>query len=288
MLSLGDQQIFFRAIAVIHIFIPFCGIFLHVLLLYAFWKDPLKCLNKLGTVFVINLAVSDFLFNFVVLIWACISTAVGLKDTLFFLPSFTNAFKNISFLTIASISVDRLLLVVCPIKHRYWIKKEVIAVWISLIWLVCISYSLKRLILGIEENYEELLHDSLIVLLLSLTSVVYVSVYIALKRKLKTRTELNEGNEHRHRGEELRQLKEKKFLKTIILITSITFVSFGPWWILLRVQPENVLRPGSLSFWTFVTIHKLLLLTNFAINPLIYIFRFPIYRKTFRILFCRK
>ena len=132
-----------------------------------------------------------------------------------------------------------LLLVMYPIKHRYWIKKKIIAVWISLIWFLSVSYSLKRFIFGVEKKHENLMYGSFLVALFSLTSVVYASVYIALKRKLRNRTELNEGSEQRNRAEDVSLLKEKKFLKTIILIASITFACYCPWWILFHMFEKN-------------------------------------------------
>ena len=287
MLSREEEKIFHHIIGVLQIFIPICGIILHVLLLYALYKDPLKCLKKLGTAFMINLAVSDFLLCSSVLLYVSISLAVGINKTRFFPENFLILFGNVSSLTIASISVDRFLLIVYPIKHRYWMKRKIIAVWISLIWFVSVSYSLKRFIFGVEKNYEDILYGGLIVALFSLTSVAYALVYIALKRKLRNRTELYEGSEQRNRVEDISLLKEKKFLKTIIIIASIIFFSYGPWWILQRMFP-NILIPDSLGFWIFLTAFSLFSLTSFAINPLIYIFRFPNYGKTFQVLYCRK
>lgn len=41
--------------------IDICGVVLHVLLFYAFLKDPLKCFKNFKMSFVINLGISDFL-----------------------------------------------------------------------------------------------------------------------------------------------------------------------------------------------------------------------------------
>ena len=287
MSSREEKKIFSYSIIAIYTFIPFSGIILHGLLLNAFRKDPLKCLKRLGTALVINLAVSDFLFCVTILLQILrISLRADSEEAPLLLSFFTNIFVNVSSLTIASISVDRFVLIAYPIKHRYWITKKLIAVWMTFIWLVSLSYSLKRLIFGIQKNYEDVLYESLLVVLFSLTAVVYASVYIALKRKLKNRTELNEQNNYKQRDEELRLLKEKNFLKTIILIASITFVSYGPWWMLLHIYPESIFVMRSLDQWLLVTIYYLFLLTNFAVNPLIYIFRFPNYRRTFQILYC--
>ena len=235
-----------------------------------------------------NLAFSDFFFCCTTLLYLLVFTVTDVKEVKLLLKSFLSSCANISCLTVASISVDRLFLVMYPIKRRCWIKKKIIAVWISLIWFVSVSYSLKRFIFGVEKKHENVMYCSFLVALFSLTSVVYASVYIALKRKLRNRTELNEGSEQRNRTEDVSLLKEKKFLKTIILIASITFAGFGPWWTFFYMFEKKLLVRDNLGYWMLVTAFELFFLASFAINPLIYILRFHNYRKTFQVLYCRK
>ena len=131
---------------------------------------------------------------------------------------------NVSLLTIASISVDRFLMVVCLIEHRQWTNRKEIAIWLSCIWLISICYALKQFIFGVEQNYEELVYGGLAAALFLLAAVSYASVYIALKRQSKNITTQN--NPSRNRAEEVRLLKEKKFLRTIVIIANITVISF--------------------------------------------------------------
>ena len=150
------------------------------------------------------------------------------------------SFANASCLTIASISIDRLFMVVYPLKHRYWIKGKVIAIWLSCIWLISISYSSKLFIFGFEHNYEELVYGGLVVALLLLSSIAYASICIALKKQSRNITARNASNGNR--AEELRLLKEKKFLKTIIFIACITVAGFVSLWILRHWFANKVLQ----------------------------------------------
>ena len=65
MVSQEEKDIFENSAMIFaQLFIYICGVILHLLLLYAFLKDPLKCFKNLGMSFVINLAISDLLVCF--------------------------------------------------------------------------------------------------------------------------------------------------------------------------------------------------------------------------------
>ena len=102
------------------------GVALNVLPLVAFLKDPLKCPRNSGTYLVMNLAVSDclmclfapsFLVTDVIPSWHWIFEFVVLW------------FGNASFVSIASISIDRFLLVAYPIKDHIKMKRKVIVLF---------------------------------------------------------------------------------------------------------------------------------------------------------------
>ena len=173
-----------------------------------------------------------------------------------------------------------------PIEHRQWTNRKEIAIWLSCIWLISICYALKRFIFGVEQNYEELVYGGLAAALFLLAAVSYASVYIALKRQSKNITTQN--NPSRNRAEEVRLLKEKKFLRTIVIIASITVISFIPGYTFIGVLPNRIMPVDSIAFQIISYISSLLMVINFAINPLIYLFRFPNYRRTFKILYCRR
>ena len=93
-------------------------------------------------------------------------------------------------------------------------------------WLISTCYALKQFIFGVEQNYEELVYGArgLAAALFLLAAVSYASVYTALKRQSKNITTQN--NPSKNRAEEVRLLKEKKFLRTIVIIANITVISF--------------------------------------------------------------
>ncbi len=87
------------------------GVALNVLLLVAFLKDPPKCFRNSGTYLVMNLAVSDCLmclFAPSFLVWDVIPGWHRIFEFLVW------RFGTVSLLSIASISIDRFLLVAYP------------------------------------------------------------------------------------------------------------------------------------------------------------------------------
>ncbi len=259
------------------------GIILHLLLLFAFVKDPLKRFKNVGTIFVINLAICDLMVCLLALLLIFKQDPKGWSSALDFpIPLST----SVSILTVVSISVDRFLLIVHPIKHRYWIKRKIIAIWLSCLWILGLSYPSKQFIFGYNQNYEDLVYSSIAVALLVLTSIVYGLLYVALKKQSRNMTERNESSQNR--AEELRLLREKKFLKTIIFTACFTVAALVPGWILMRGLRNKVLLEDSLVYLILLCIFAFLHAINFAINPLIYIIHFPNYQKTFQILYCRR
>ena len=264
-------------------FIDVCGVVLHVLLFYAFLKDPLKCFKNLRMSFVINLAISDFL----VCLFSLFKVLTINHGALYSVSTFLKrSVFVVSCVTIASISVDRFLLIMYPIKHRYWIKGTTITIWLSCIWLVSVCYGAKRLILEVQHDYEHTVYMGLMITLFVLTGTAYAAVYVHFKKQSRTVIQQNDSNDDR--AEKLRLLKEKRFLKTIILIALIAVATFLPGWILFLGSKYQILPSDNLASRILLKICALLMGINFAINPLVYIFRFPNYRKTFQILCCSK
>ena len=261
----------FRYTYIPYIGIAFFGIISNALLLIAFIKDPLKCFRNSGTYLVINLSVSDLLtslFDFPAHLHAVVIELVWIFEL------FGLTFGTVSLLSIASISIDRFLLVAYPLKHRYFFTGKVILLWLSSIWLSSITFPILGLFYGHKMNIMLVVYSfSISVILLSV--VIYAITYSTLKKHLKNIAQQNSTESH---AQEKKILKEKNFLKTIVLIACIAFACFVP--SMIYLQPNNYLH-FSKDNLTAVIVHdvlQLILFINFAINPLIYVLRLPNYR----------
>ena len=258
--------------------ICFLGAISNVLLLVAFIKDPLKCFRNSGTYLVMNLSVSDSLVCLLGPFFLGIGNEILGTVSQSIIECLIFSFGGISFFSITSISIDRFLMVAYPIKHRILIKGKVIILWVAAIWIAsCVISSLFQVY--IPNNRSIVNVCSIIAILLS--AVMYSSTYYKLKKQSRN---LAAVNTNESRAQEIRNLKEKRFLNTIIIITCVSVGCVLPSMIFYTsASPKDsitseVLETTSLSIFY----------TNFVVNPFIYILRLPNYRKTFFLLYCKR
>ena len=259
------------------------GAVLNALLLVVFIKDPLKCFRNSGTYLVMNLTVSDWL--------TCIFSPVyfvshpdfernGSYSTLEIVIFILGA---VSFISITSISIDRFLLVAYPIKHRVLKKRKYIILWLAAIWIVSCFFPLVGLFYsGIDVRNIGYIFSVFVIIL---TAVVYVSTYYKFKKQSRN---VALRNSTESRAQKIRILKEKRFLKTIIIIACIAFVSTVPFMLFFLNYSLFSLPKDNLTSEVTGTATLLTFLINHAVNPLIYILRLPSYRKTFYLLYCKR
>ncbi len=120
------------------------GVFMHILLLIAFLKDPLKCFRNSGTYLVGNLAVSDFLACLLAMLRNIIETTANetsWSQIRYYLWIYVS---SVSYINIVAISIDRFFLVVYPLQHRNWVKEKIMVVCLACIWLVSFIYPVKK------------------------------------------------------------------------------------------------------------------------------------------------
>ena len=250
--------------------ICFLGVASHSLLLYAFYKDPLKCFKNSGTILVINLAVADFLKCLVSFFRFSVKVAVWNKilKTLVYVAKFGST------LTISSISFDRFLLVAYPIKHSYLIKGRRFIILPACIWLMSAVFPMKIAIFG-KHSFDSPGINATTAIMFVFSAVMYALTYFKLKKQSRNMQALQSSIESR--AQKIRVLKEKQFLRTIVVIACIAVITTVPASLLILFTDE-ILKEISLC----------ILYINFAVNPLIYILRLPNYRKTFYLLYCRR
>ena len=254
----------------------------NALLLVAFINDPLKCFRNSATYLVMNLSVSDCLTSLLCLLFNIIPKFSSYTISLFFIFWIPGT----SFASIASISIDRFLMVSSPIKHRILMKGKIIILCIASIWIIsCIAASTTVSDVSKTNTRSEFYIFSMIVIILS--SVMYSSTCYKLKKQSRN---IALQNSSETRAQEMRIIKEERFLKTIIIIACIAFLSAVPFLVLYLLHSYVVgfLADNLKSLRILYTVCVSIFYVNFAINPLIYILRLPNYRKTFYLLYCRR
>ena len=255
------------------------GVISNVLLIIAFIKDPLKCFRNPGTYLVINMAISDLLTSFL----ANFSTSV-LQTSNWILQFVWITMTIVSILTLGSIAVDRFLMVVYPMKHRVFMKGKIIIVWSACIWLVALALPLRVSIPAIRSADQMEAINFFGAAVIIFTGVMYGMTYHKLKKQSKNLALENLSN----RQQQARAIKEKRFLKTIILVACIALACLAPALIFYHLTVLQDSPIDGVAFRILTGIFAGIYYINFAVNPLVYVLRLPNYRKTFYLLYCCK
>ena len=190
---------------------------------------------------------------------------------------------NSSMLSLVSISIDRFLLVTYPMKHRYLMDGKVMILWLLSIWLVASCQPTLILLFRKSKVMIWLYCFNATIILLSGT--MYAKTHSKLK---KHSNDIISQNSTESRAQEIRNTRDKKFLQTIILVVCITFVCLLPSLIFFLVRRSLSYFRGGFEAGILHEILTTVFYTNFAVNPLIYILRLPIYRRTFSLIYCKK
>lgn len=259
--------------------ISLIGIISHLMLLAAYMIDPLKCFKNSGTYLLANLAVSDLL--------VCLAIFLRMSSlksimVLYFLVLF---FPFGSLLTLISISIERFIIVAYPLKNRILKKKGVKFVWMMCIWLVSFVPVGKQLIFG-PETFDDIVNVSLGIILVLFATFIYALTYRKLKRHSQDIALQSSSAETRCNA--TRIAKDKRFLRTIILIAVIALVCLLPVLLmsmaLFLTEMQYHRNIYEILFIISVSLYDI----NFAVNPIIYFLRFPRYKKTFYRLYCKR
>ena len=255
------------------------GMVLHILLLIAFIKDPLKCFRNSATYLVANLAVSDLIISS-------------------FGPSFIS-FRHlglefifgmalgVSLPAIVSIAADRYLMVTYPFKHHYLMSGKKIIIWITSIWILAAFRAATQAMIWPHNVYTLSIDTYLGVAIVLLTGILYVLIFISLQKQ--TRNLALDDASGSNRSQATRMLKEKQFVRTILLISCIAFIGIVPYCIAYYVLARSgMLDKETLALDIMICFLTALFFLTFASNPLIYFLRLPKYRKSFYLLYWRR
>ena len=210
--SVGDELSYFFSVPSIVVCI--LGVVSNALLLFAFIKNPLKCFRN-----------SDFLTCLLCLVLNIIRR-ISFHWTFGF---FINLMGDVSFVSMASISIDRFWMVSYPTRHRILMKGKIIVLWIAAIWIVNILISFSLIISDVSYTNERRGVSAYSLIVIILSSSMYSSTCYKLKKQSRN---MALHNSTEGRAQEMRILKEKQFLKTIIIIECIAFICIVPFTIL--------------------------------------------------------
>ena len=264
----------------------------NVLVLLAVWKDPLKKLRLAPSNFIlVSMAVADLSVGLVVCpitaYWGWVifdkGTSVFELSVIFAINVFS---VNVSFGHMFLLTVDRLLAVVKPLQYRVIItnKRAVIASCICWIYFLAFGCSFLMLrdyfaIMGALDNVQ------LLAILVSML-IMYSVIMIRFHRYSKTR--LNKLF-HSRKSLLLIVKRERNLFKAITIVICAFLICYLPSFIgLILIYLCKPCHSHLASFMTFFGFSTCLTHLNSGLNPILYSWRLPKYRETFKYLWKKK
>ena len=221
-----------------------------------------KKFRKRSQFLLISLAFADLLVG-------CAITCYVIVRCLFFEFALLFAFHLLdifaglsSIFHLAVISLERLHAALRPFRHRQLTLK---AYWVAIATPWVLSSSVSTLLLT---RFRGMVHDGVtfIIVIISLTTPLLITCfsYLAIWRKRRINAE---------KVRSFRQNQEARFSKSIFLVTAASFLTWTPF-LVRHIFDTVYLIPQSAVFCI-----NLLQFSNSFVNFIIYIIRFPSYRK---------
>ena len=258
----------------------------NLLVLLAVWKDPLKKLRSSPSNFIlVSMALADLSVGLVVCpitaYWGWVIFEKGTSPFDLSVIFAINVFSvNVSFGHMFLLTVDRLLAVVKPLQYRVIVtnKRAVIASCICWIYFLAFGCSFLMLrdyfaIMGAVYNVQLL---SILVSML----IMYTVITIRLRRYSKTRM-----NKPIHSPNSLLVIlqREKRLFKAITIVICAFLICYMPWFIVqLLIYLCKPCHPHLALLMIFFGFSGSLTYANSGLNPMLYSWRLPRYRETFK------
>lgn len=277
-------------------------IFGNGLLLLAIVKDPFKSFRTPTTLFVVGLAVADFLTGAIVdPLTAFLNIASYLK--LYRDPDANKVFEdcvkvnihvsfitmNASFLILLALTFCQYLAISFPHKHRTVVTRPNAIITLVAIVIYSIVFSLlpefnvpRRLKLEIDTH----LNTNFVAIILILC---YVLLYLAYRGHLKRVSGLDENDAARNRRRE----QEREFTAVNLLLVTFLLIFTLPSMILWNLRLYKYYDVQTLSYSQYLRLELArtlifdVLVMKFALDPCIYAWRLSKYRQAIkRIIKC--
>ena len=257
-------------------------IFGNSLVLWSIWKDPLKKLRKSPSgLIVLSMASADFLVGSVLL-----PTAVHWGWSMYHhklsrIPYFAVGvvFVNVSVGHVFLLTLDRFFAIVTPLRYRAVVTPEKISVAIVSCWLYFLIFGItsgllrRQYFLIMETVYNTQIFS--ILLGISVMSVVMVQRFHSYGQKSELQPQST--------GQRRRILRrERKLCKAIAIVICAYLICFLPWFVthVLMYFCVPCFTDFSKLCLSYV-VSGILKHVNSGVNPFIYAWRFPKFRKTF-------
>ena len=260
----------------------------NVLVLLAVWKDPLKKLRSSpSNVILVSMALADLSVGLVVCpltaYWGWVIFDKGISPFDLSVIFAINAFSvNVSFGHMFLLTVDRLLAVVKPLQYRVIITNKRAVIASCVCWIYFLAFGCSFLIL---RDYLALMAAvdtaQLLSILLSML-IMYTVIMFRFHRYSKSRI-----NEPIYSQNNLTFIlkRERRLFKAITIVICAFLICYMPAFIVqMLIYLCKPCHPHLALLMIFFGFSTCLTYANSGLNPILYSWRLPKYRETFKYL----
>ena len=258
----------------------------NLLVLLAVWKDPLKKLRSSPSNFIlVSMALAGLSVGLVVCpitaYWGWVIFEKGTSPFDLSVIFAINVFSvNVSFGHMFLLTVDRLFAVVKPLQYRVIITNKRAVIGSCVCWIYFLAFGCSFLML---RDYFAIMGAVYNVQLLSILVsmlIMYTVITIRLRRYSKTRM-----NKPIHSPNSLLVIlqREKRLFKAITIVICAFLICYMPWFIVqLLIYLCKPCHPHLALLMIFFGFSGSLTYANSGLNPMLYSWRLPRYRETFK------
>ena len=283
-LTIIDDKTYWASLAVVGFILATVIIVGNSILLFTTYRDSRRSLRTPSSYLITNLSASDLLLGLFNVFLVALRDVyryrlehmphVFVFKVVMYTVLTTTLFVSSYF--IIAMSITCFVAINKPLDYKSIVTKRRIKIFIAVLWVVSLATCVLPTTNISEKTYTLIYlhtHASLPAILLT---VIYASVFRALARRTR---ELQQGGCDSIASISLR--KNRNMAVTIIVILSLFYFSYMPQYITLPLLYFCKPCQHSLTFHKIDVAFSRFLFINSALNPFIYAWRLPKYRKRF-------
>jgi len=283
-LTLIDNKAYWLSLAVVGFILATVITIGNSILLFMTYKDTQRTLRRPPSFLITNLSASDLLlglFNVFLVALRDVyrSRLVHMPHVFVFKAIMYTVLTSTIFVSsysIVAMSLTCYVAISKPLEYKSIVTLRRIKAYITVLWVISLAMCVLPVTNISEKTYTLIYlhtHASLPAILLT---VIYASVFRTLARRTR---ELQLGGCDSIATISLK--KKRNMAVTIIIILSLFYLSYMPQYVTLHLLYFCDLCQQSLTFHKIDVVLSRFLFINSALNPFIYAWRLPKYRKKF-------
>lgn len=265
-------------------------------LLYTLYRNPLRCFRNTTATFIACLAVSDFLTGSVTALDVGVSCLLNYQGIQSFKINGILHEKLLSQFTVRSgilvvvvFSFERFVAVAFPFFYRNFLPPRKVLLCCLICGVVGLVASLLELVLH-DQTFDNMSYYGFFLTPLCVIVVLYLLVFFAIKTKLmRTTRRITAWHSHGQMlSEKIRLQREIKVGTTAFLVVLGFIFSYAFWFtvVLIKTHCKSCVTQS----WYYACYRASIpfLYVNSSINPLLYAWRIPKYRRSVIAAFKKK